>query len=159
MNKKAKAKAKKENGRPTDYRPEYCLALIEHMRQGLSFESFAGTIGVNRTTLYNWENAKEEFKEAKEIGVEYSRLFWEKLGIEHVVNRSDSNSQQGIGSNSKSRSINAAVWIANMKNRFGWRDRQPDEHDVVINNVAKMSDEELEEKIKEKEEKLKNGSK
>ena len=27
-------------GRPTKYKPEYCEMLIEHMSEGLSFESF-----------------------------------------------------------------------------------------------------------------------
>ena len=43
-----------------------------------------------------------------------------------------------------------------MKNRFKWRDKQPDENEVIINNsnsqiaLSNLSDEELDRKIKEK---------
>lgn len=120
-------------GRPTLYTKEHCEMLIEHMRNGLSFKSFAGVAGVQRSTLYNWLDANPEFKEAKEIGEDLSLLFWEKMGIDNIINRSESfgNNQGG-----NSTSLNATVWIFNMKNRFGWRDRQPDENDQININLS-----------------------
>lgn len=132
-------------GRPTEYRPEYCQALIEHMEKGLSFEAFAGALGVAKQTLYNWEKLFPEFVDAKEIGIGRARIFWENLGINHVVNQSESFGQ-GV---SQSKSLNASVWIFNMKNRFQWRDKQPDEVDVVVNNVSAKSDEELDKRVQE----------
>lgn len=114
-------------GRPTGYDPSFCEKLIEHMDSGLSYESFAGTIGVSRRVLFDWERAHPEFLHSKEVGLERARIFWEKLGIEHIVNKSDSH---GKGQSS-SRSLNASVWIFNMKNRFGWRDKQPGEEDQI----------------------------
>ena len=145
----------KNQGQPTKYKEEYCELLIEHMNQGLSYESFAGAVGASRQALYDWEKVHEEFAQAKEIAWERSRVFWEKLGIDHILNTSESTT--GIGSSSKS--LNASVWIFNMKNRFGWRDKQPDEHDTVINNNtvgADVSDDELDRRIAEK---LKHGEK
>jgi transcriptional regulator with XRE-family HTH domain len=97
-----------------------CLKLVEHMSEGLSYESFAGAIGVHRSTLYRWEKAHPEFLEAKEIATAKSLLWWEKVGQQGLWNE---NFGQGQGS----KTLNATIWIFNMKNRFGWRDRQPDE--------------------------------
>lgn len=98
-------------GRPTAYKPEYCEQLINHMANGLSFESFAGLLGVSNKTLYNWTKLSEEFLQAKEIGFEKSRLFWEKLGV--------------AGAAGRVQNFNASAFIFNMKNRFKtqWRDR------------------------------------
>ena len=119
--------------------------LIDHMGNGFSYESFAGSIGVSKQTIYDWEKSNSEFLDAKEVGIEKSRIFWEKLGIDHIVNESESSKELG----SSSKSLNASVWIFNMKNRFQWRDKQPDETDVVVNNnnITTMSDAELDAKL------------
>jgi DNA-binding XRE family transcriptional regulator len=131
-------------GRPTKYLPEYCEQLIEHMDSGLSFESFAGKIGVSKRVLYDWEKEYPEFLHAKEIGTEKSRIFWENLGINHIVNKTDSEFQGG----SKSRSLNSSAWIFNMKNRFGWRDKQPGEEDRTIKHeYSNKSDDELDQEL------------
>jgi len=132
-------------GRPTKYKHEYCSMLIEHMSNGLSYEAFAGVIGVCKFSLYEWEKNHEEFSDAKLIAFQKCQLFWEKLGVDHIINRSDSEHQGG----SSSRSLNASVWIFNMKNRFKWRDKQPDEVDVVVNNFSNMSDEDLDKRLAE----------
>lgn len=98
-------------GRPTLYKPEYCEKLIEHMAEGLSYEAFAGAVRVSVDTLYQWEKDQPDFSEAKKIGVGVSRIFWEKMGIAGV----------------HAEVFNASVWIFNMKNRFRWRDVQPEE--------------------------------
>lgn len=133
-------------GRPTKYDPSFCSMVIEHMSQGLSFESFAGLIEVDRSTLYNWVKDYPDFERAKGIALEKSRLFWEKLGIQHILNESESTTNVG----SSSKSLNSAVWCFNMKNRFGWRDKQPDEDttNVTVNNVP-LTPELIKELIKE----------
>lgn len=144
-------------GRPTKFKPEYCELLIEHMAKGLSFEAFAGRIGVSRRVLFDWEKAHQDFLHAKEIGIEKARIFWEELGIKHILNESESVPNVG----SSSRSLNASVWIFNMKNRFQWRDKQPGETDVVVNNYQNQSDEELKKRAAELAEEIirENGSK
>lgn len=146
----AKKTEKKEVGRPSKYKPEYCAQLVSHMAEGLSFESFAGVLEVSKQTIYDWTEANKDFLDAKEVGTEKSRIFWEKLGIDHIINKSDS---YGEGQ-STSRSLNSSAWIFNMKNRFKWRDKQPDEADTIINNVTNMSDEDLDAKINEKMKKM-----
>lgn len=110
-------------GRPTKYKPEYPEALIKHMSQGLSFETFAGLCDVWRETLYDWCDRYEEFHHAKKRGEVLSQLFWERLGRDAA-----------LGSVEK---FNPTIWIYTMKCRFPkqWRDET-----VVINEKPKESE-------------------
>ena len=101
-------KVTKKMGRPTSFKPEYCKDLIIHMSKGLSFETFAATIGTHRGTLYDWCDTQPDFSYAKRTGQEMSQLFWEEVGIDQSV------SGQG--------SSNALKFF--MKNKFNWTDRQ-----------------------------------
>lgn len=58
------AHVKHAGGRPTEYRPEYCDAVIEAMSRGLSLTAFAGTIRVARETVYKWMSVHREFSDA-----------------------------------------------------------------------------------------------
>jgi hypothetical protein len=51
-------------GRPTDYRPEYCEAVIDFMAQGYSLTAFAGSIRVARETVYAWIKTYSDFSDA-----------------------------------------------------------------------------------------------
>src|SRR5690349_7812689 len=97
--------------------------LVGHMAQGLSYESFGGVVEVSKQTLYDWEKRHEEFRDAKDRGESQSRLFWEKAGINGLHNETI---KDGDGM-TVTRSINATVWIFNMKNRFKWRDKTEEE--------------------------------
>ena len=97
-------------GRPTKYKEEYCKTLIETMTGGLSYEAAAAVIGVNTSTLYEWEKKHPEFSNAKREAFGQSRLFWEKAGI------------GGMYMGGKDNPFNSTVWVFNMKNRFGWKD-------------------------------------
>lgn len=97
-------------GRPTKYKEEYCQQLIDHMEQGLSYESFAGVVSVSKQTIYDWEKSNPDFLDAKKTGTEKCRLFWEKTGIGGLWGSKEAN-------------FNSAVWIFNMKNRFRWADK------------------------------------
>ncbi|MCB0739208.1 MAG: hypothetical protein KDC92_16985 [Bacteroidetes bacterium] len=120
-----------KGGRPTDYDPSYCERLIKHMESGLSYEAFAGELGVAKQTIYNWEKAHPEFLDAKRVGASKSQLFWEKAGV------------HGMFMGGKDNPFNATVWVFNMKNRFGWRDRVEQTHSVseetkkLVINIAK----------------------
>jgi hypothetical protein len=104
--------------KPSKYKEIYCDELIAHMAQGLSFESFGAIVHCCKQTLYTWAKTHEEFAESKRIGEEKSRLIWEKIGMNGTVG--------------KIKNFNAASYIFNMKNRFGWRDSQPNEDDGEV---------------------------
>lgn len=80
--------------------------LIEHMTDGQSFTSYCAKYKIPRKTAYRWLDKYPEFKEAKEIGEHESQTWWEDLGRKLAL--------EG----------NSAVYIFNMKNRFGWADRR-----------------------------------
>lgn len=91
-------------GRPTKYKPEYCQMLIDHMAEGYSFESFGGVIEVSEKTLYNWEVEFPEFLHSKNIGVQKSMIWWEKVGRKGMMNEIPF--------------FNDRIWRLNMINRF-----------------------------------------
>ena len=118
-NKKTTAKKKapikkKKMGRPTTYKPEYCHMLVEHMRKGFNFETFAAKLNYkSKSNLYKWIDKHEDFKEAKQVGEVLAELWWLDLGRTAAAGRVPG--------------FNATVWIFTMKNMFKWRDKQPDE--------------------------------
>jgi hypothetical protein len=95
--------------RPTKYKPEYCEMLIEHMKQGMMFETFAPEIGVHRDTLYEWCKVHKEFSDAKKTAIDHNLLFYDKMAIAAM--------------SGKIKNFNATTYIFNMKNRHHWRDR------------------------------------
>jgi transcriptional regulator with XRE-family HTH domain len=111
-------------GAPTKYDPKYCGQLIAHMAGGLSYESFAAVVGVRRSTLYNWEKENPEFLDAKEKGVDLNLLFYERLGRAALVGQEITIGKKKI----KLKNFNTTLWIFNMKNRHGWRDKQDLDH-------------------------------
>lgn len=112
-------------GRPTKYpktkkkRTELCEALIEHGKSGLSFETFGVSNGcvevigdyVVKSTLYEWLKEHDQFSNAKKVFEVHSQQFWEKASTDNLTHYKDG------------KQLNSTVWIFNMKNRFGWRDK------------------------------------
>lgn len=113
----ARPKKKNPGGRPTDYRPEYCKLLIEHMAKGFSYETFGAEVDVCKQTVYTWEK-HPEFLDAKKKAFTKCQKFWEQQGT------------LGLWNDPKGESLNSSVWIFNMKNRFKWADRQEIEQKV-----------------------------
>lgn len=68
-------------GHPTKYDESMPMALINHMAKGYSYKSFAGIIGVNLDTMYNWERLFPEWKNAKEHGKILELATWEKIHL------------------------------------------------------------------------------
>ena len=128
-------------GKPQEYKEEYCQKLIDHMAKGLSYESFAATIDTSRTTLYNWEKQHPKFLDAKNAGRDKSLLFWEQKAMKGLYPDVVEGSKGPI-----TLPFNTSLWIFNMKNKHGWRDKQPDEDEKVIGFkfVDKIEDDEKE---------------
>jgi hypothetical protein len=51
-------------GRPSEYRAEYCEAVIEFMAQGYSLTAFAGSIRKSRNAVYEWIGRHPAFGDA-----------------------------------------------------------------------------------------------
>jgi hypothetical protein len=97
-------------GRPTKYKQEMCQQVIDAMAQGLSKEAAAAEIGICDDTFHRWVKEIPEFSDAVKEGTRQNLLFWEKLGLS--------------GATGALSGFNATTWIFNMKNRFGWSDKQ-----------------------------------
>ena len=52
---------KRNGGRPSLYKAEYCEAVIEDARKGFSLSAFAGSIPVDRDTITEWRKVHPEF--------------------------------------------------------------------------------------------------
>jgi len=111
-----KTDVRKNKGRPTAYKPEYCEMLIAHMAGGESFPSFGAVIRTHWDCLYDWCNPEmdtyqPEFSEAKKIG-EVLLLRWdERMG--------------NLGTYGKLPSFGQSAHIFKMKNRYSkmYKDR------------------------------------
>lgn len=118
---KRKYNYKFKPGRPSKYRPEYCQKLIDHMSQGYSFESFAGTVFCSKELLHDWANEHPDFIQAKKVALSLCRRKWEEWGVAGMF--------QG-------KNFNAVLWIFNMKNRFSWKDQpESDESTPRVTNI------------------------
>lgn len=103
-----------DRGRPTKYEPEMDAKVIELMKEGASKTEVCAELGITFETLSQWTSQesewfKQDFSDAVKQGERLSQAWWERLG------------RQGASEAAK---INPPVWIFNMKNRFGWKDRQ-----------------------------------
>lgn len=107
---------KKENpqtaGRPTKYKPEYCEAIVESLRQGNSLLQFAVSIGVVKSTLQEWKAEHPEFSAAYTRAVAVGEAHWEGR-------------LQDMMCDSK---VNAPLVKLYFANRFGWHDKQAVDH-------------------------------
>lgn len=95
-------------GRPSEFKQEFCEMLVDHMSEGLSYESFAGLVGVSRATIYNWEKAHPEFLDAKKRGHAKMTLTLEKIGMKGMMG--------------EIKGFNASTFIFTAKNKIGWSD-------------------------------------
>jgi hypothetical protein len=103
-------------GRPTNYKPEYCQMLIDHMKEGGSIEEFCLEIDVCKQTIYNWTEQYPEFLDSKKRGESFSEGWWRKSGRKNLQNRD----------------FNYTGWYMNMKNRFGWSDKTESKNEHTI---------------------------
>lgn len=102
-------------GRPTDYKPEYCEAVIKHMENGASLTSFAAEINCARSTINVWMECQPEFSEAVKIAKSKCAAWWEKLG------------RSGASGEAQ---VNPTLVIFGLKNMAAadWREKQEIDH-------------------------------
>lgn len=121
-------------GRPTKYNPEMCATVIAMMSEGYSKESVCRELGIHHSTFIDWQGIHPEFSAAVKEGDSLSAAWWQDVGRDATLGNVAG--------------FNATAWIFNMKNRFGWRDRQEIEQTVTgkhththeVNPVDKFAD-------------------
>lgn len=104
-------------GRPTRYKKEFCEQLINHMAQGLSFDTFAGVVGVSRDSLYEWAKKFKEFSDAKGIATAKRNLLVERIFTSMAMGLEVRNHKGEI---IKPRETPVIYWT---KNTLGWSDK------------------------------------
>jgi len=148
VNTEEEKKAANPVGRPTAYQKEYCADLIEHMKEGGSFESFGAAIGekygwdyaVCRKTLYLWADAQPDFLHAKGVGKEASLRWFENTGRMGMLGRLmrvskrtakldlkgdvilDGKGNVVYDQELEPATFGAVPWKFSMKNKHGWRE-------------------------------------
>lgn len=107
-------------GRPSKYTPDMLPKIIELMKEGASLVEVSAEIGVNDETIQDWKDPKsprykEEFSVTIQEGVSLSAAWWQRMGRTNLTERD----------------FQTGLWYANMKNRFGWRDKTETEQTIV----------------------------
>jgi len=151
-------------GRPSKYKVEYCDKLIEHMKQGGSFDTFGAVIGINaRSTLYEWVKEYPDFSDAKSLAEMYAAKWFEDLGragmtgsltrIKEKIYDKEGNLIKEIR---EAATFGSTAWIFSMKNRFNWKDKQEfsgDQENPLIFSVTDIVKQSLKDAEKLKNEK------
>jgi hypothetical protein len=101
--------------RPSEYREEYCEAVIEWGRDGKSKTWMAAQIGVSRDTIYEWCKRYPAFADALSYAKTCEQAKWEDLGQ--------------IGVNSIG--FSATAWSRSMAARFPDDWRESSKHEVT----------------------------
>jgi transposase-like protein len=91
-------------GTPNKYKKEFALVAEEILSEGKSLAAVCAHFSIARTTLYEWREHHEEFRNAVESGLQKAQAVWEDIGM------------HGIKGNYEK--FGAAPWIFTMKNRF-----------------------------------------
>ena len=97
----------------TKYKPEMLKIIEKEFKEGASIEEVAFELDIALSTLYDWTDErspryKEEVSEAVKKGVEVSLGWWKREGRKAL----------------RDNTFNYPGWYMNMKNRFGWSDKQ-----------------------------------
>lgn len=121
-------KPKGPGGRPTKYKPEMCEKVVALMQEGASKAEVAAVLDISHETLNEWTKNNPEFSDAIKKGVRLSEAWWEKMARENLITMP------------KGPQFNATLWYMNMKNRFGWRDKQEIEHSGEVTNKTVLID-------------------
>lgn len=148
-------------GRPSKYNEDMAINLVRHMEKGLSFESYGAVIHVAKETMNDWcrpfetdgvtpnPRYHEAFSAAKKEGEQRSMLLWERIGV-HATLGIPFEYTDEAGTKHSATSFNPTIWIFNMKNRFGWRDRlDATSGDAPIENTGHQALKEIAEVLRD----------
>jgi hypothetical protein len=140
--------AKKATGRPTKYKPEYCIEVIGLCKLGLIDEEIAVEFGIGTTTLNAWKNKHPEFRKAikaGKIGADAEvavSLHKQATGYQYrkleVVGKGDAQRVEEVDIVIEPNAAAAIFWLKNRR-RNDWRDKHEIEHkgtlDVNLDEV------------------------
>ena len=121
----AKKTGNTDKGPTPEDRKAACERFCNHIEKGYSMKSWSEAD--NETVTRYIDSFPEDFDpELIETAKRKSLLFWEKTGV--------------AGRMGKITFFNAAVWMFNMKNRAGWRDKVDHDHGGKVELVTIVDD-------------------
>ena len=118
-------------GRPTDYDPSYCEAVVRLGRIGKSFEQMSAQMNVSYRTLCRWRDTHEEFCHALEDAQALAQAYWEELAQSHIIEEKDA---PKLNTGLWSRSMAARVpknYSERLKQEITGADGAPQQHVVT----------------------------
>ncbi len=92
------------------YKDEFCQMLIDHLKEGRTIDTFGATVGVVRSTIYEWIGSIPEFKEAFDIGCQLAQD-WHEVRLNAKIS-----GKPTLGVDSKK--IDTTALIFALKTRF-----------------------------------------
>ena len=116
-----------KTGRPTKYKPEMCETVVSLMSQGASKYEVCAELNICFDTISEWCDPKSayfkpDFSDSVKKGLQLSRAWWEKSGRLNLENRD----------------FSYTGWYMNMKNRFGWADKQEVDHTTGGEKITRI---------------------
>jgi hypothetical protein len=96
-------------GRPLTKLPDdYKDIMFDLAKVGASIVELSIALNISRDTFYEISKRDKDFSDTIKRCKELSEAWWEKSGRTNLMNKE----------------FNYTGWYMNMKNRFGWKDRQ-----------------------------------
>lgn len=101
-------------GRPSKYKPEYCEQVLALGREGKSEAQISRDIDVPRSTMRDWAEKHDDFRQALTRAKDLSQAWWEDAAQNGEANST----------------IGPAIWKHSMNCRFreDYADRVSQEH-------------------------------
>jgi len=103
---------KKIFGRPPktlkDFPPDWQQIILDEMSNGASLEEIKVYLGISNDLFYRFLKEEIDFSETIAWGKQLSKAWWMRMGRINLWNRK----------------FNCRLWYMNMKNRWGWTDKQ-----------------------------------
>lgn len=156
-------KEKNKGGAPSKFNDAVKEKMLELLEKGKTEQQVADIIGVHVTTIRNWKGKHPELvwaiKEAKQIAddlVEAS-LFSKACGYSHEEEKIFLHEGKVVRAKTRRQyapdTTAGIFWLKNRKPEL-WREKE--NPDVVINNYSNMTDDELNERLAELEQRRKD---
>jgi len=101
--------------------------------RAMIYDKTNGKIKCSYDLWQRWLNEEPEFSETIKMGKQFSEAWWNKMG--RINLEADKFSYTG--------------WYMNMKNRFGWTDRQQIEQHQTNIDLSNLSTEEIKDLLKD----------
>lgn len=154
-------KQKKKEGRPTEFKEEYCEQVEKLCLLSATDQDIADFFNVSKQTIYNWKEKHQEFLDSLKKGKDLAdqrvvkRLYQRAIGYEHAEDKIFQNNGVPVIVPTIRRyppeTVACIFWLKNRRPNE-WRDRQDIDLNVTDKkDLSNYTDEELRSALKLKQ--------